>query len=153
MFRKFFKNVARHFASGPAGKSHTPERPKQPKSKNMKLGPKMIFVTFQKEGIHAYPDAPDQVEFLKHPHRHIFHFKVWIEVFHNDREMEFIIFKRWCEQQYREKTLTLDHKSCEMMADDLYLKIKTVYPNREVWIEVSEDGENGVIAQYSLEKK
>ena len=41
---------------------------------------KNIWVTFQKEGIHKYPDAPDEVDFLRYPHRHMFHFKVQIEV-------------------------------------------------------------------------
>ena len=34
-----------------------------------------IYVKFTKEGIHCYPDAPEDVEFLKNPHRHIFHFR------------------------------------------------------------------------------
>ena len=55
---------------------------------------KLIWVTFQKEGIHKYPDAPEGVEFLKYPHRHMFKFRVAIQVFHDDRELEFILFKR-----------------------------------------------------------
>lgn len=112
---------------------------------------KMIFVTFQKEGIHKYPGAKDLegVEFLQFPHRHMFHFKVIIEVFHNDRDIEFILFKRELEELYNEKTLQLDNKSCEMMSDDLYNYITKVYPNRNITIEVSEDGENGSICQYN----
>ena len=72
---------------------------------------KNIWVTFQKEGIHKYPDAPKEVEFLKYPHRHIFKFKVAIEVFHGDRDIEFFIFKRWLEGLYADKTLQLDYKS------------------------------------------
>ena len=45
---------------------------------------KSIWVTFQKEGIHKYPDAPDEVDFLRYPHRHMFHFKVQIEVYNDD---------------------------------------------------------------------
>ena len=56
---------------------------------------KMIWVTFRKEGIHKYPNAPKEVEFLKYPHRHIFKFKVQIEVYNDDRDIEFFIFKRW----------------------------------------------------------
>ena len=66
---------------------------------------KFIFVTFQKEGIHCYPDAPKGVEFLKHPHRHMFHFRVDIEVFHDDRDIEFILFKRELEGLYAENIL------------------------------------------------
>jgi hypothetical protein len=121
-----------------------------------------IFVTFQKEGIHCYPAAATDpqlatgdeydVSFLGTPHRHIFHFRVWIEVEHLDRAIEFIQFKRWLEHLYRDGTLQLDYKSCEMMAEDLYLQIAAKYPNKEVWIEVSEDGENGALLKFKLTK-
>ena len=112
----------------------------------------MVWVRFQKEGIHKYPAALDDpklidVSFLGHPHRHIFHFKIWIEVFHNDRDVEFILFKRWLERLY-DGTLELDYKSCEMIADDLYQAISDKFPNRHTWIEVSEDQENGCFVQY-----
>ena len=86
--------------------------------------------------------------FLGYPHRHIFHFKVGIEVFHDDRDIEFIQFKRWLEKLYSDKTLQLNFKSCEMISDDLYAEIIKRYPNRDVEIEVSEDGENGSHAYY-----
>ena len=112
----------------------------------------MVWVRFQKEGIHKYPAALDdpkltEVSFLGHPHRHIFHFKIWIEVFHNDRDVEFILFKRWLEGLY-DGTLELDYKSCEMIADDLHKEIINKYPDRETWISVSEDNENGCIKKY-----
>ncbi len=119
---------------------------------------KMIWVTFRKEGIHMYPAAATDpklktgdeydVSFLATPHRHIFHFKVYIEVFHDDRDIEFIQFKRWLEKLYNESTLTLNYKSCEMISDDLYAQISARYPDREVWIEVSEDGENGSFIKF-----
>jgi hypothetical protein len=37
-----------------------------------------------------------------------------------------------------------------MMADDLYLEIAKRYPDRTVWIEVAEDGENGALIKYEL---
>lgn len=117
----------------------------------------MIWVTFKREGIHKYPAALDDpklatgdeydVSFLGHPHRHIFHFRVWIEVKHNDRDIEFIQFKRWLENLYK-GTLELDYKSCEMIADDLHTQIANKHPGRKIWIEVSEDGENGCIKKY-----
>jgi hypothetical protein len=119
---------------------------------------KMIWVTFQKEGMHKYPAALTDpalatgdeydVSFLGYPHRHIFHFKVWIGVTHDDRDIEFIQFKRWLLNLYKDATLSLDYKSCEMMSGDLYDVISQKYPNREVWIEVSEDGENGSFIKY-----
>lgn len=131
---------------------------------------RMIWVTFQKEGIHKYPaalDDPklatgdwDDVSFLGYPHRHMFHFRVSIEVFHDDREIEFIQFSRWLQRLYSVGTdeansetghtvLELDYKSCEMIADDLFLEIRKRYgSNREVHIEVSEDGENGCVVTF-----
>ena len=119
-----------------------------------------IWVTFRKEGIHKYPAAATDpalatgdeydVSFLGVPHRHIFHFRVWIDVFHNDRDIEFIQFKRWLENLYKDAILALDYKSCEMIADDLYVQIAARYPNRAVTIEVSEDGENGCSISYNL---
>lgn len=119
-----------------------------------------IWVTFQKEGIHKYPAAltdPNlatgdeyDVSFLGYPHRHMFHFKVQIEVFHDDRDIEFIQFKRWLESLYAGDILQLDYKSCEMIADELYEQIRSRYPGRYVEIEVSEDGENGCINTYEL---
>jgi len=121
-----------------------------------------IWVTFQKEGVHCYPAAATDpqlatgdeydVSFLGTPHRHIFHFKVHIDVFHNDRDIEFIQFKRWLENLYKDSILELDYKSCEMIADDLYIQIASRYPNRAVWIEVSEDGENGCLIKYEISR-
>lgn len=123
---------------------------------------KMIWTTFQKEGIHCYPAAATDpnlatgdeydVSFLGTPHRHIFHFRVWISVIHNDRDIEFIQFKRWLENLYKDSILALDYKSCEMIADDLYLQIAGRYPNRNVSIDVSEDGENGCVINYNLSR-
>ncbi len=119
----------------------------------------MIWVTFRKEGVHRYPAALTDpklatgdeydVSFLGHPHRHMFHFKVYLEVFHDDRDVEFIQFKRWLENLYNQGTLALDFKSCEMMADDLHGQISSKYTDRKIWIEVSEDGENGCLKQYT----
>lgn len=122
---------------------------------------RMIYVTFQKEGIHNYPAALTDsklktndeydVSFLGYPHRHIFHFNVAIQVFHNDREVEFIQIKRWLIGLYssEKQVLSLDYKSCEMISDDLYERIASRYPDRDIEITVSEDGENGATIYYS----
>lgn len=123
---------------------------------------RMIWVTFQREGIHKYPGADTDpslatgdeydVSFLGYPHRHIFHFKVAIQVFHNDRDIEFIQFKRWLENSFRDGVMQLDHKSCEMISDELYMLIASRYPNRDIEITVSEDGENGATIYYNTTK-
>ena len=113
----------------------------------------MIWVKFQKEGIHCYPAAATDpnlatgdeydVSFLASPHRHIFHFQVNIQVFDDDRDIEFIQFKRWLEKCYSNGTLELNHKSCEMIARELNTTITARYPGRRTLISVSEDDENG----------
>lgn len=118
----------------------------------------MIWVTFEKEGLHKYPAALDDpklktgdeydVSFLGYIHRHIFKFKVEIEVFHGNRDIEFIQFKRWLQSLY-EGELNVDFKSCEMIAADLYAQINARYPNRKVVITVAEDGENGATLTWS----
>lgn len=120
-----------------------------------------IFVTFTKEGVHRYPAALTDpalatgdeydVSFLAHPHRHTFFFRVEIDVFHNDRDIEFIQFKRWMERLYTEGTLELDYQSCEMMADALASQIHLKYPDRCLIVSVSEDNENGAIKHYEVE--
>lgn len=120
-----------------------------------------IWVTFSKEGIHKYPGADtdpklatgdwDDVSFLGFPHRHIFHYKVWIEVFHDDRDIEFIQFKRWLIRLF-DGALDMDYKSCEMMADDLAAVIQDRYPGRWLKISVAEDNENGCECEYSAEQ-
>ena len=152
----------------------------------MAAADRKIWVTFRLEGVHKYPAALTDpalatgdeydVSFLGYPHRHIFHFRVWIDVFHNDRDIEFIQFKRWLLSLYTNSagsnvvrdrtvshnpdrtglasapTLQLDYKSCEMIADDLYIQIADRYPGRAVWIEVAEDGENGCLIKYETHR-
>ena len=108
-----------------------------------------IWVTFQKEGIPKQPaaledPALEDVKFLGYPHRHMFHFRVDIEVYHDDRDIEFILFKRELEELYSsEGPMSLNYQSCEMIARDLAKYIQTKYPNRALSISVAEDNENG----------
>jgi hypothetical protein len=129
--------------------------------KQKKNAKRWIWVTFQKEGIHKYPAALTDpalatgdeydVSFLGYPHRHMFHFRVAIKVTHNDRDIEFIQFKRWLENLYKDNVIELDYKSCEMMSDDLFDQIVAKYPGRDIKIEISEDGENGALVEYDAQ--
>lgn len=126
----------------------------------MKKSQSMIWVTFCKEGIHKYPAALEDpklatgdmydVSFLGYPHRHMFHFRVEIEVFHDDRDIEFIQFKRWLESLYSDGIIWLDYKSCEMIAEDLAEQINNRYPGRKMIITVSEDNENGATITFEV---
>lgn len=116
---------------------------------------KFIFVTYQREGIHCYPDAPAGVEFLRNPHRHMFHFRVEIEVFTDDRDIEFILFKRELEALYAstDGPLDVDNRSCEMLANDIAEYVQDAYPGRDLSITVSEDGENGAVCNYPADRE
>ena len=119
---------------------------------------RFIKFSFQKEGIHHYPAAATEpaladVQFLAHPHRHIFHFYVTVGVEHNDRDIEFIIAKRWAESQYATGAMVIDHKSCEMLAEDLIRALRVRFGNRYIKVEVYEDDENGGIVECFPEEE
>lgn len=107
-----------------------------------------IWVTTKITGFHKYNDAPTEVSFLRNTHRHLFHIRVAIQVFHNNREIEFFIFKQLVESILDDGDF--DNKSCEMISDMLYVAINRKHSNRLIEIEVSEDGENGSFKRYNL---
>jgi len=112
-----------------------------------------IFVKFQFEGIHQWPDAVKYpgVEFLANPHRHMFYVRVDISVSHDDRELEFILVKRELSGLFKDIE-QCNNKSCEMIANDIlnYMATKRKYIQRNVIVEVSEDNENGAVATRYL---
>jgi hypothetical protein len=112
---------------------------------NTHLNNTMIWVTFARPGIHCHPKAPEDVSYRRQPHRHLFKFKVGIQVHHDDREIEFHMFLNWITSQYDKGTLQLDHKSCEMIAQDIIsaLIVKYDCSNRSLLVTVSEDDECG----------
>jgi hypothetical protein len=117
-----------------------------------------IYCTFQKEGYHRFPGAdvdPNyatgdeyDVSHLALRHMHYFNFKVWVQVTHQNRQIEFIQLRRWIERLYSTGSLELDYKSCEMLCDDLYEKLSERYPGMEIRIDVSEEGINGAYTEY-----
>lgn len=116
-----------------------------------------IWVTFQRAGFHRYPAASEDpklsdVSYLGSRHRHLFKFRVEIEIFHNDRELEFHQVLNYCESLYKDNHLEIDYKSVEMLADDLYLQLANRYPDRYMAIEVSEDGECGCRIEYNTQQ-
>lgn len=112
-----------------------------------------IIVTNQFEGIHRYKDAPSEVAFLRDYHRHIFTIKSKIEVFFEDRELEFIIVKRTINDFLEGKKKDngywfMDNMSCEQVASEVFKLLKEKYgAERTVSVEVSEDGENSAIIE------
>ena len=106
-----------------------------------------IIVTLDIEGLHKWPDARKvfpEVGFLSDLHRHMFHICLKKEVQHDDRDIEFILFKRDVQSYILEKywdahcnCVSFGAMSCEMIARDLLEFFDCVYVS--VW----EDKENG----------
>lgn len=116
---------------------------------------KLIWVKFQRAGIHRFARAHSEpelfdVSYLGSPHRHLFKMKVSIEVFHDDREIEFHQFLNYLEGSIDNGTLQLDNKSCEMICDDIAELVRDKYDakRRLLIVEVSEDGECGATCTY-----
>jgi hypothetical protein len=112
----------------------------------------MIWVKWTLPGFHAWPDAPDEVAYLRSRHRHLFHFKVTLSVSHSDREVEFHMLQTWCKALYADSILELNNRSCEMIASELLDKLTSHYGrSRSYAVEVSEDDECGsVVTQESF---
>lgn len=111
-----------------------------------------VFCKTKFEGVHCYPGAPDEVAYLRQPHRHMFGIEVNIDVFDADRELEFIMLKHkvdaWLRKHLNELGVwEMETLSCEQVAMQLISYLTTEYcsegPNRQIIVVVDEDGENG----------
>ena len=126
--------------------------------KPVKTKKQFVYCSFVKEGYHCFPEAATDPQYatgdyldvshLATRHFHYFHFKVWVEVTHENRQVEFIQLRRWLESLYDNNTLELNNQSCEMLSDALYATIYSKYPV-DINIDVSEEGINGSYTEYS----
>jgi len=101
---------------------------------------KQIIVTTDKIGFHQYKDAPTNVKFLKNIHRHKFYIRLGIEVFDDNRELEFFTVQAKLNTFLQYKKVI---GSCEMLATEIHQWASKEYPNRKIFAEVWEDKENG----------
>jgi len=105
-----------------------------------------IIINTQFDAIHCWPDCTHKdVMFLRDPHRHIFHVTMKVPVVHDNRDVEFIRFKRSVEGHIllNYKGKDLGSMSCEMLCKDLH----NVYPET-TYVSVMEDGENGAEVEW-----
>lgn len=108
-------------------------------------------VTHQFEGIHQYEEAPEAVAFLRYPHRHMFHVTLWLEQFHNERDVEYIMLKRWLADHLTTMVKSGNipvTSSCETIAELIGYRISEANQGRKVKVEVTEDGENGAVLEF-----
>lgn len=123
------------------------------------IAQRWVWITFKREGFHLYPGADtdpslatggwDDVSYLGVRHRHLFGVRVQLEVFHNERDVEFHQLSRWCQKQYSDGSLEFNGKSCETIAEELGEAIRAKYSGRALIISVDEDGECGSTLEWS----
>lgn len=110
-----------------------------------------VSVKTQYEGIHCYPEAPEEVAYIRQPHRHIFNVRVEVQVFDDDREIEFIMLKHQVESYLKEHfdengVWHMGRLSCEQVCMGILKRLfaTTRWAARRRWsVTVDEDGENG----------
>jgi hypothetical protein len=107
---------------------------------------------------HHYPDAPNEVAFLKHPHRHNFivHTKVQVNP-EADRDIEFFMLQTEIDDYLATFKLKFNEKSfsCEEIAKFVlrHVRENITKDERYISVEVSEDGENSaVVEEYAFIK-
>lgn len=106
-----------------------------------------VIVKLQVDGTHNWPNAKNvfpEVSFLSDIHRHVFHITAKKAVNHDDRDVEFIMFKRDIADYLYNKYYVLPTrchefgaKSCEMIAREIFEFFDCEY------VSVYEDNENG----------
>jgi len=118
-----------------------------------------VIVQTRFTGLHHYPHAPDEVLYLREAHRHEFYVTVEIEVFHDDRELEFVMVKNKIHeilannpkiadmmQAELGKSAKCPTLSCEQIARIIKDTLHQEYgEHRKISVTVMEDGENGAI--------
>lgn len=93
-------------------------------------------------GFHRWPNAPKEVEFLQHKHRHIFGIEAVFVVDHNDRDKEFFLMQKEIEAHlsaafyFTDGGYQFEDMSCEMIATMLLKELDLIR------CRVDEDGEN-----------
>jgi hypothetical protein len=105
-------------------------------------------------GIHKWDNAPDEVWFLRSPHRHEFKVQVAVTVPHNPttdhRDVEYILFKNAVnnligmlyDRDITNGVYIVGGRSCEMIAKELAEALVQKAFSIS-YVEVFEDGENG----------
>ena len=102
-----------------------------------------VVINFDVEGFHFYKNAPEQVQFLQHPHRHLFTVKVGYRVEDLNREREIFIetdkIKEYLGEAYG-IPCRFNQMSCEMIAKEI---LEYAQKDDAIWCSVIEDGRGG----------
>lgn len=102
---------------------------------------KSVFTHSRLAGFHFYPNAPEKCKYLASIHRHIFDVYCFVNVEHNNRDVEFIGFQDEYERELHRQfgePLELGAMSCEDLACWLLEKYPEIHK-----VIVQEDGNGG----------
>lgn len=113
----------------------------------MLTGKTVILVRNRFESLHCWPEAPDEVFYLRSMHRHVFHIDSEIEVGHDNRELEFIMVQHAIDDFLKGKSWDF-WTSCETIAKTLAKFIYETYGDRDIVVAVREDNEHGAKFTY-----
>lgn len=118
-------------------------------------------ITYRFEGFHRYSYAPDNVAYLRNRHRHVFHVTLWIEQFHNERDVEYLGVLHELQKLLTYQDVD-DTASCETIAESILDWARGLFPTssvpcaeynggtgRALRCEVLEDGENGALLELN----
>lgn len=104
-----------------------------------------VTVRWEQVGFHCWPEANGVREYLSTRHRHKFFFTLTVDVFHNDREIEFHDLLDFAKTIIVEQEL--GRQSCEDLATTIIDAVVAKYPqtasSRTIRCSVFEDNEVG----------
>ena len=108
-----------------------------------------VIITFEHIGWHCWPKAPPSRSYLRNDHRHLFKFKVELQVEAHDREIELHDLKdvclSWAERYYIRASTDSCEKMAELLLRTLYSSFQPLSGRVECW----EDGEVGGACEMS----
>jgi hypothetical protein len=104
-----------------------------------------VTVRWEQVGFHCWPEAAGVRQYLSTRHRHKFFFTLTVDVFHNDREIEFHDLLDFAKGIIIEQEL--GRQSCEDLATTIIDAVVAKYPQtattRTIRVSVFEDNEVG----------
>ena len=104
------------------------------------------IVKFKKHGNHQWSNAPEKVKELRELHEHDFIIEVWIQQFHHNRDIEYILFRKDLEKIWESVYKKLgEERSCEMLAKGIKEVLRLKFINRRVKVGVFEDETQGAL--------
>ena len=108
-----------------------------------------VLCHFEAIGFHCWPQAPSERAYLRNDHRHLFKFRVELEVEGTEREIEVHTLKEscleWAAQMFKRASTYSCEKFSKLLLENLYIRFQPSSGRVECW----EDGECGGACEMS----